>query len=112
MNTFDLMDVAFSALEQRKHSPVRSNPGTVLASLRQKDPADPRTAGVGAPIVRYWTVRFRYGGSALWDYTHVIACDLFKAAMVVSNRRRSVTETEVVREINRDEFEHLIRGSP
>lgn len=48
MNTADLFDIAFSALERRKDPPVRSNPGTVLASLRQKDvPADLRTAEVG-----------------------------------------------------------------
>jgi hypothetical protein len=64
------------------------------------------------PHVRYWTVRFRHGGSALWDYTQVIACDPFKAAMVVSNRRPLATETAVVREINREEFEHLTRSSP
>jgi len=70
------------------------------------------TADAGLPIVRYWTVRFRHGGSVLWDYTHVIACNPFKAVLVVNNRRPSVTETEVVREINRDEFEHLTRSSP
>jgi hypothetical protein len=70
------------------------------------------TAEAGTPIVRYWTVRFRHGGSALWDYTQVIACDPFKAAMVVSNRRPLATETAVVREINREEFEHLTRSSP
>jgi hypothetical protein len=79
---------------------------------------DDHQAGLGSveagtsPVVRYWTVRFRYGGSALWDYTHVIACDPFKAAMVVSKRRPLITETEVVREINRDEYEHLTRSSP
>jgi hypothetical protein len=67
------------------------------------------TADAGTPIERYWTVRYRYGGSVLWNYTHEIACDPFKAAMVVSNRRKSITEIEVVREINRDEFEHLTK---
>jgi hypothetical protein len=67
------------------------------------------TADAGIPIERYWTVRYRYGGSVLWNYTQVIACDPFRAAMVVSNRRKSITETEVVREINRDEFEHLTK---
>lgn len=89
---------------------------TAHKSLSQGQKDDPTagigTADAGSPIVRYWTVRFRYGGSSLWDYTHVIACNPFKAAMVVSNRKPSVTETEVVREINRDEFEHLTRVSP
>lgn len=86
---------------------------TSFAPVEGSSPtANVGTAGVGSlPVVRYWTVRFRHGGSALWDYTHVIACDPFKAAMVVSNRRRSVT-AEVVREINRDEYEHLTRSSP
>jgi hypothetical protein len=84
-----------------------------LSQGQKDDPtADLGTAEVGTPIVRYWTVRFRHGGSVLWDYAHVVACDPFRAALVVSNRKRSVTETEVVREINRDEFEHLTRSSP
>lgn len=70
------------------------------------------TADAGTPIVRYWTVKYRYGGSALWDYTHVIACDPFKAAMVVSKQKPLVTEMEVMREIQRDEYEHLTRISP
>lgn len=63
MNTFDLMDVAFTALERRKDPPVRSNPGTVLASLRQKDaPADLGTAEVGTPSPV--TCRARYYDAA------------------------------------------------
>ena len=62
------------------------------------------------PIVRYWTVRYRHDGSPIWNYAHVIACDPFKASMVVSNRHRSLVE--IVREIQRDEFEHLTRKSP
>lgn len=68
------------------------------------------TADAGTPIVRYWTVRYRHDGSAIWNYTHVIACDPFKASMVVSNRHRSVVE--VMREIDREEYEHLTRKSP
>lgn len=71
-------------------------------------------AGLGSveagPIVRYWTVRYRHQASAIWNYTQVIACNPFKAVLVVS--KPSITETELVREINRDEYEHLTRGSP
>jgi hypothetical protein len=68
------------------------------------------TADAGLPIVRYWTVRYRYEGSRLWNYTHVIACDPFKASMVVSKRDRTVVE--VVREIRSDEYEALTRSLP
>src|SRR5688572_20435661 len=52
----------------------------------------PGTAGAGTsakgdrelgPVVRYWTVKYRHGSSAIWNYTAVIACDPFKATMVV-----------------------------
>lgn len=73
-------------------------------------------AGLGSveagPIVRYWTVRYRHGGSALWDYTQVIACGPFKAFMVASKQKPLATAIEVVREIQRDEYEHLTRKSP
>jgi hypothetical protein len=69
------------------------------------------TADAGTPIVRYWTVKFRHGGSRLWDYTAVTACDPFKAALTAHKQQPLVTELEVVREIQRDEYEHLTRGS-
>ena len=76
--------------------------------------ADAGTSAKGdrelGPVVRYWTVRYRYEGSRLWNYTHVIACDPFKASMVVSKRDRTVVE--VVREIRSDEYEALTRSSP
>jgi hypothetical protein len=98
-----------------------------LRPLSSNDPQQPRNrtsfapvegssphAGLGTaeagPIVRYWTVRYRHDGSAIWNYTHVIVCDPFRASMVVSNRHRAVVE--VVREIQRDEFEALTRSSP
>lgn len=70
------------------------------------------TADAGLPIVRYWTVKYRHGGSSLWNFTAVIACAPFQAALVVNKQKPSITETEVVREIQRDEYEHLTRVSP
>jgi hypothetical protein len=92
----------------------RPSAGTANKSLShgQKD----ATAGLGSveagPIVRYWTVKFRHTGSAIWNYTAVIACDPFKASMVMSKLKPSISETEVVREINHEEFLHLTRSSP
>jgi hypothetical protein len=92
----------------------RPSAGTANKSLShgQKD----ATAGLGSveagPIVRYWTVKFRHEASAIWNYTAVIACDPFRASLVVTNRNRSIVTAEVVREIQRDEFEHLTRKSP
>jgi hypothetical protein len=100
----------FSALDRIE----RPSAGTANKSLShgQKD----ATAGLGSveagPIVRYWTVKYRHGGSVLWDYTQVIACDPFKAAVVVNKRKPSITEVEVVREIRSDEYEALTRSSP
>lgn len=92
----------------------RPSAGTANKSLShgQKD----ETAGLGSveagPIVRYWTVKFRRIGRAEYHFDHVIACDPFKAMLVVSNRDKSVTEAQVVREIRSDEYEALTRSSP
>lgn len=84
-----------------------------MTSQGQKDETN---AGLGpveaGPTVRYWTVKYRYGGSSLWNFTAVIACAPFQAALVVNKQKPSITEVEVVREIQRDEFEHLTRKSP
>lgn len=102
---------AFLALDPPSADTARKS---YMTSQGQKDVPHASLGSVeaGIPIVRYWTVRFRYGGSRLWDYTQVIACDPFKASMVASKSKPSVTEIEVVREINREEFEHLTRSSP
>lgn len=65
-----------------------------------------------APVIRYWTVKFRRIGRAERHFDHVIACDPWKATMVVMKRDQSIAEAEVVREIQHDEFEHLTRKSP
>lgn len=110
------MNTMLNTLRALDSSATSASAATVCKSLSQ-DKNEAPTAGIGTadaglPIVRYWTVKFRHGGSALWDYTHVIACDPFKAAMVVNNRNRFLTEVEVVREIRSDEYEALTRKSP
>lgn len=71
-------------------------------------------AGLGSveagPIVRYWTVRYEARGRSYYD--HVIACDPWKATMVVMKQRPYAACSQVVREIQRDEYEHLTRSSP
>jgi hypothetical protein len=69
-----------------------------------------RSVEAGTPIVRYWTVKFERGGRTYYD--HVEACDAWKASLVVFKRKQGATSTQVVREIDRDEFEHLTRASP
>ena len=92
----------------------RPSAGTANKSLShgQKD----ATAGLGSveagPIIRYWTVKYRHGGSSLWNYTGVIACAPFQAALVANKLKPSITEVEVVREIRSDEYEALTRSSP
>jgi len=68
------------------------------------------TADAGLPIVRYWTVRYEARGRTYFD--HVIACDAWKAGLVVFRRHDGATSTQVVREIQLDEYEHLTRKSP
>lgn len=63
----------------------------------------------GLPIVRYWTVKFERGGRTFYD--HVEACDAWKAGLVVFRRHDGATSTQVVREIDREEYEHLTRVS-
>lgn len=75
---------------------------------------DVPNAGLGSveagPIVRYWTVKFEMGGRI--SYAHVTACDVWKATLVVMKANPSAISAQVVREIQRDEFEHLTRKSP
>jgi hypothetical protein len=81
-----------------------------MTSQGQKD----ATAGLGSveagPIVRYWTVKFERGGRT--HFTAVEACDVLKATLVVFKRHEGANGVQVVREIQRDEFEALTRGSP
>lgn len=101
---------ALDRIERREpQQPMHVHPALVEGS---SPTAGIGTADAGSPIVRYWTVKYRHGSSAIWDYAHVIACDPFKASMVVTNRDKSITEAVPVREIQRDEYEHLTRTSP
>ena len=70
------------------------------------------TADAGTPTVRYWTVKYRHQASLHWNYAHVIACDPFEATLVVTNPDQSISEAYVMREIDREEYEHLTRVSP
>jgi hypothetical protein len=111
MNIPDLYDIAFSALERRKNPPVRSNPGTVLASLRQKDAhADLRTAEVGTPPIRFWTVRYERGGRTFYD--RVEAPSSAAAAIVALARNAGSVCAEAVCEISRAEYDRFSRRSP
>lgn len=60
------------------------------------------------PVIRYWTVKFERGGRTYYD--HVEACDAWKAGLVVFKRKAGATSTQVVREIDREEYEHLTRA--
>lgn len=113
----DLMNHVFRSLEKHfpsaiPHEPQQPMPGSPALVEGSSPTAGIGTADAGLPIVRYWTVKYRYGGSSLWDYTHVIACGPFKAAMVAHKQKPMATEMEVVREIQRDEFESMTRKSP
>lgn len=103
----------FKALDRiERHEPQQPMPVYPALVEGSSPTAGIGTADAGSPIVRYWTVKYRHGGSSLWDYTQVIACGPFKAAMVAHKLKPMATEFEIVREIQRDEFEHLTRQSP
>lgn len=113
MNNYQLMDVAFSALERRKESPMSTDAARkpyVISQGRE----DATNAGLGSveagPIVRYWTVKFERGGRTHW--TAVEACDVLKANLVTFKKHEGANGVQVVREIQRDEFEALTRKSP
>lgn len=109
MNTFDLIDIAFSALERRTDPPVRSNPGTVLASLPQKDaPADLGTAEVGT--LRYFVVRVERGRWTIYD--RVQAVNTWAASKVAFDRNHGARCVQVMREIDRAEYDRFTRRSP
>jgi hypothetical protein len=91
-----------------RRSPQQPMPGTPALVEGLSPAADTGTAGVGtSPVVRYWTVKAQSLGRT--RYVHVEACDAWKATCVVMNRNKSVTCAQVVREIDREEFEALTR---
>jgi len=98
---------ALDRIERRElQQPMPGSPALVEGS---SPTAGPGTAGAGSSIARYWTVKYRWTCSATWNYTQVIACDPFKAALVVTNRDKSIVTADVVREIDCEEYEHLTR---
>lgn len=109
MNTFELIDIAFTALEQRKHFPGPQQPRNRFSFAPVEGPtptADIGTVDVSAlPVTRFWTVKFERGGKTRYD--HVEACDLWKASIVTFKRNPGANGVQVVREISREEFEHL-----
>lgn len=103
----------FRALERIERPSTDTARKSYVTSQSQEDATHAGLGSVEAgPIARYWTVKYRYGGSSLWNFTAVIACGPFQAALVVNKQKPSITEVEVVREIQRDEYEHLTRKSP
>lgn len=105
----------FRSLEKNFTSAIPASAATVCKSLSQDKNEVSPTAGIGTadaglPIVRYWTVKFEAHGRTYYD--HVEACDLWKATMVVMKRHPYAACSQVVREIQRDEYEHLTRKSP
>lgn len=96
------------AVSSEPQQPMPGNPPRLVEG--SSPTAGIGTADAGTPIVRYWTVKFERGGRTYYDY--VIACDAWKAGLVVFRRHDGATSTQVVREIQRDEYEHLTRKSP
>lgn len=104
---FDAVGHVLTALDQRDPRPAATAHKFVTVA-QEGSPADIRTADVGAlPVVRYWTVKT--GAMGRTYYVHVIACDAWKASLVALKRNPSAVSAEVVREIDREEFEHLTR---
>lgn len=102
-----------AAHEIASHMFPRPSTDTANKSLSHGQEDAPH-AGLGSveagPIVRYWTVKFERGGRTYFDA--VEACDVLKASLVVFKRHKDVNGVQVVREIQRDEFEHLTKVSP
>jgi len=111
MNIQDIFTHTLRALDGPPSSAATVRKPYVISQDKNEAPtADAGTAGVSTHIVRYWTVKYECGGRSYYD--HVEACDAWKAGLVVFRRHDGATSTQVVREINREEFEHLTRVSP
>lgn len=117
MNNFDLIDIAFTALERRKSS-LPSSDGQhgrkpALSGAQQELSEEGPHTGIGTadagslPVYRYWTVKIEARGSI--RYVHVQACDAWKATTVALKCNSCAISAQVVREIDREEFEHLTR---
>lgn len=97
----------FRALDQRDSPDPQHARKSALSGAHEGSPhAGLGTAEAGA-LTRYWTVKYEARGRTYYD--HVEACDAWKAGLVVFRRRSAATSTQVVREIDRDEYEHLTR---
>lgn len=108
MNTLDLLDIAFSALERRKDPPVPSTGHkSYMTSQAQKDStnADPGTGEVGT--LRYFVVKVESGRFTLYDRVQAEnTWGASKAAFDVNPGARSV---QVMREIDKAEFDRFQR---
>ena len=108
MNAFDLIDIAFTALERRKDPPVPSTGRkSYMTSQAQKDVphADLGTGEVGT--LRYFVVKVERGRWTIYDRVqaeHTWAAS--KAAFDANPGARSV---QVMREIDKAEFDRFQR---
>lgn len=109
LNVFRSLDKHFTSAIPPSADTARKS---YMTSQGQKDATNAGLGSVeaGTPIVRYWTVKYERGGRT--HFTAVEACDLWKASLVVFKRHEGLSGVQVVREIQRDEFEHLTRSSP
>ena len=109
MNAFDLIDIAFTALEQRKDFPrgaATAGKSHVMNAQPEASPhADLGTAEVG--VLRYFTVRVERNGRTI--YEHVQAPHTWAASKAALDANPSACCAQVVREIDRAEYERLAR---
>ena len=106
-NVRAVADHLHSSSQHDPHRPAATPEPSSFAPVEGSPPAaDLGTAEAGA-LTRYWTVKYEARGRTYYD--HVEACDAWKAGLVVFRRQSAATSTQVVREIDREEFEHLTR---
>lgn len=109
MNAFDLIDIAFTALERRKSSPIDPQQPRNRFSYAPVEGSTP-TADVGTADVsdlRYFTVRVGRNGRTI--YEHVQAPHTWAASKAALEANPTACCAQVVREIDRTEFERLQR---
>jgi hypothetical protein len=104
MNMQDILNHTLRALD-----PQQPRNRSSFAPVEGSTPtADVGTADVGdLPVSRYWTVKIEARGRI--HYVHVQACDAWKATTVALKGNRAAISAQIVREIDKDEFEHLTR---
>lgn len=111
MKPFDLLDIAFSALERRKDPPTSTDTAhkSYVISQGQEDTPHAGLGSVEASTARYFTVKVERGRFAY--YVDVQAENTWQASRTAFEQNKGARSVQVVREIDRRDYERRARHS-